>query len=267
MHAFDEATRNIQRASRRSLLAALAAAATVPAAGPTRAKRRKKGCQFAMQPGLWTLKKDCKLTKPLTVPEGVQLEGGGHTIGLSGAARSFGDAALVVGGAANVTLSVAGLRGVPITDFGVVRIRQGVLDGVRVVGLARENAIVAGPGDVSVLGCEIEALGDGPNLGMLASGPTLVDQTLVTGATTGIFVGGGNLTLVNSTVQGPGALGRNGVVFTQSASGNVSNSRIAGFADLGSGGCGISIDETASSSITVDLQTLEFADNGHDVCD
>lgn len=114
---FDRLARGVVRPTRRGLLAAVAAIAVAPA-DPAGAKRKpdkpKAECQFAKNKGVWRLKKNCTITKPLRIPANVLLNGAGNVVKPSGRQDSYGSAGVVVGSASN--LVVDGSKWTPASD-------------------------------------------------------------------------------------------------------------------------------------------------------
>ncbi|MDQ2654581.1 MAG: hypothetical protein M3Z20_16235 [Chloroflexota bacterium] len=71
-------------------------------------------CSFSRQRGRWTLQADCELSTALDLPPHVTLDGGGHTIALTGDAEGFESAAIRATGGDIVNLTVDGSQLLPI---------------------------------------------------------------------------------------------------------------------------------------------------------
>jgi hypothetical protein len=70
-------------------------------------------CTFSRKQGRWTLQGDCELSAALEIPRNVTLDGGGHTITLTGDAEGFESAAIRATGGDIVNLTVDGSQLLP----------------------------------------------------------------------------------------------------------------------------------------------------------
>ena len=234
---------------------------------------------FAKSGSTWTLTKSCTLTKkPLVVPDGVTLDGGGNTLTLSGKFPITGYV-VTAGSLHDLTIDGSGLPTDCTQDFADAIGLRGT--GRTVADLTVRN-IVCGPallvdsGSVTISYSTVEHA----HIGLVANIDTTatVDSVTVTDVTYGFFVAGGaTLSLTNCTIQGadgtgPIAGGSDGVLFDDEfgngAGGSVNGCAISGFnGDFSSNGCGIEIDAHAG---TVTLGTNSFPNppgNQHDICD
>jgi hypothetical protein len=267
--AFDRlAVAVLRRASRRGVLAALAAVAAgrYALAGPASAKKKKKRCQFVKTPTVWTLRKSCTTTRTIAIPGGVMLDGAGRTIRAKGPAAKFGDGLIESAGATagvkNLTLDARGVTGGCVETGPQHGIFFGQADGtventsVRgVCGWAIETGSAGIGKTLDVTGCSIDATGairggvvvrkgsitnttvaNGATGFSLTNGAVTIDSCTVTGAVTGLSASAtANVTVTSSDFT----VGRFGLVFDQNATGDVSGNSIVGPGSFGGDTAGI----------------------------
>jgi hypothetical protein len=158
-------------------------------------------CAFARQRGRWTLQADCELSTALDLPANITLDGGGHTITLTGDAEGFESAAIRATGGDIVNLTVDGSQLLPLVPAyfaAVVLIAPG-----RISHTTVRNVHFAGAPQ-SAIGVEVAAFGgaaavvqditlenvSGVGLLLTGDGQVLVERVSSTGVTAAVQANG-----------------------------------------------------------------------------
>jgi uncharacterized repeat protein (TIGR01451 family) len=178
------------------------------------------GCDFTETATTWTLSANCTATGTISVPDGVTLNGAGHTITVTG---SFSGAAVQNAGATmsveDLTIAGSGLTGVPPTGI-LLSNASGSLTNVHVTGMTAGTGVQAG------FGVRVEA--------------TSPETVTVTGSSvTGfqknglVAFGAGATVNVSGSTFGPpdllpGVIGQNSVLYQNGAGGTFSGNKVIG---------------------------------------